>query len=211
MSETMTKMTLRDEEFELLMLHADGELPTEQLTAAQTLLAESEAAQAIWQELQLARTLVREIAIDATASGQAKWARTDLSLLPGQIMRKLPNDDALHPVTEAPKESGLVAWIHSLGFGKVGLAMGLALAAVAFMVVRAGPVVDAPQSERHAEIAAVPGTNAPAAGDDNPVIIEEMDIESGTLMVHPPQEQGGATVIWHFSDNSAAQGAGGEG
>ena len=217
MSEILQKMTLRDEDFELLMLHADGELPAERVAEAQKLLAESAAAQAIWQDLQVGRQLLREIAVDAIAPGQAKWARTDLSLLPGQIMRKLPNDEVLHPVTETPKDRGLVAWIQSLGLGKVGLAMGLALAAVAFMVVKAGPVVEQPQIEKQAEIAAVPGTNvAPACegagcADENPVFIEEMDIESGGVMVHPPREQGGSTIIWHFQDNGAAQGAGGEG
>ena len=211
MNETMTKMTLRDEDFELLMLHADGELPAERMAEAQKLLAESAAAQAIWQDLQLGRELVRGIALDALAPAQGKQARVDLSLLPGQVMRKLPNDEALHPVAETPPERGLIAWLQNLGIGKVGFAMGMAVAAVAFMVVRAGPVVEQPQGEQQAEIAAVPGTNIAVPRDDPSVIIEEMEIESGTLMVHPPHEQGDSTIIWHFQDNNAAQGAGGEG
>ena len=211
MSETLEKMTLRVEDFELLMLHADGELPAARLGDAQALLAESAAARAIWQDLQVGRELLREIAVNAIAPGQAKWARTDLTLLPGQIMRKLPDDEALHPVTATPEGRGLVAWIQSLGLGKVGFAMGLAAAAVVFMVVKAGPVVEQPQGEKQAEMAAVPGTNTQANSDDPSVIIEEMDIESGGVMVDPPHEQGGSTIIWHFQDNNAAQGAGGEG
>ncbi len=216
MSEMLDKMTLPDGDFELLMLHADGELSGDRTAQAQQLLAESAAARAIWADLQLTRTLVRAIAEDAAAPAQAKLARTDLSLLPGQIMRKLPDDQALHPVAEIAKERGLIAWIRGLGFGKVGFAMGLAAAAVAFMVVKAGPVADGPVLDQTAEIAAVPGTNtAPRPDaetpDDGSVFIEEMDIESGGVMVHPPREQGGSTIIWHFQDNGAAQGAGGEG
>ncbi len=210
-------MTLPDADFELLMLHADGELPADRLAQVQQLLAESRAAQAVWQDMQLGRELLRGIALEAAAPAQAKLARTDLSLVAGQIMRKLPDDQALHPVAEPPTDLGLIAWIQGLGLGKVGFAMGLAAAAVAFMVARAGPVVDAPAADVQTEIAAVPGTNLapPCQGDgcadENPVFIEEMDIESGGVMVHPPREQGGSTIIWHFQDNSATQGAGGEG
>ncbi len=210
MSETMTKMTLSDADFELLMLHADGELPADRAADAQKLLAESAAAASVWRDLHLGRDLLRGIAMEAIAPAQAKLARTDLSLLPGQVMRKLPDDEALHPVAAVPPGRGLVAWIQGLGLGKVGFAMGVALAAVVFMVVKAGPVADQPAVQREAEIAAVPGTNVAAPVDDPSVIIEEMDIESGGVMVHPPREEGGSTIIWHFPDN-AAQGAEGEG
>ena len=206
MSKTTEKMTIADADFELLMLHADGELHGEQLASAQALLAESAAAQAVWQDLQLGRELVQHI-----ATAGVKTARVDLSLLPGQVMRKLPDDAALHVVTALPPERGLLAWIRGLGLGKVGLAMGCAMAAVAFMVARAGTLVETPTLNADAEIAAVPGSNLPAQDSDPMVIIEEMEIESGTLMVHPAREQGGSTVIWHFSEDKAAPGAGGEG
>ena len=211
MSETNEMMTLQDADFELLMLHADGELPAERVAAATQLLAECAAARAIWQDLQTGRDLLRAIAEDAIATAQSKQARVDLSLLPGQILRKLPEDAAPRPVATAEPESGLVAWLRNLGIGKVGLAMGMAAAAVALMVAKAGPVAEPPQPAAQAEMAAVPGSNV-AAPDGNPsVIIEEMEIDSGTLMVNPPEVEGGSTVIWHFQDNSAPQGAGGEG
>jgi hypothetical protein len=206
MSQKNEKMTLQDADFELLMLHADGELAADQLAKAQQLLAESAAARAVWQDLQLGREMMRQIAVSDVQS-----ARVDLSLLPGQVMRKLPDDAALHVVTATPPNRGLIAWIQGLGLGKVGLTMGLATAAVAFMVARAGTLVETPTRNADAEIAAVPGTNLPAQDNDPMVIIEEMEIESGTLMVHPPGERGGSTVIWHFSDDKGAPGTGGEG
>lgn len=206
MRKIVEKMTLSDADFELLMLHADGELAADRRSDAHTLLAESAAARAIWQDLQLSREIVKLV-----AEGGVKSARTDFSLVPGQIMRKLPDDEALHPVAEVPQDRGLIAWIRGLGFGKVGLVMGCAAAAVALMVARSGSLVQPPTPGAESEIAAVPGTNAPDREVEPMVIIEETDIESGTLMVHPPAEPGDSTVIWHFPDENAKPATGGEG
>jgi len=50
------------------------------------------------------------------------------------------------------------------------------------------------------------------AGDavvDEGVIIEDMEIESGTVMVRPGASRGGATVIWHFDDSNGSKGGAG--
>lgn len=190
-------------EFELLMLHVDGETPPERQAEVAELLRESAAAQALVLDLRLTREVLREVAIEARA--QPALQRTDLSLLTGQILRKLPAEAAQPVAGQVEEQPGLLAWIRQLGMQKIGFSIGLAALVAAAMVVLAGPPATAPLTPQaqESEIAAVPGTNAAVLLDeqeklDPQVIIEEMEIDSGSLMVHPPQLKGDSTVIWHF-------------
>ena len=213
-----TRLELQDAEFELLMLHNDGELPVDRAGELATLLATSAAARAVLADLTVQRELVRAIAVDAL--GQPAVQRQDLSLMPGRVLRKLPTESATPGLPQVQTgESGLVAWVRGLGLGKVGFAVGAAaMAALALIVANGGVAgngaedgVSAP--ELGAEMAAVPGTNTAREAGEDGLIIEETEIDSGGLMVHPPHVQGGSTVIWHFSDDQKgpAPAAGGEG
>lgn len=205
------RLTLSDGDFALLVLHQDGELPADRAGEVTTLLSQSPAARAVLTDLGLQRSLVQAIAVDALA--QPAVRRADLSLMAGKVMRKLPGDPAAARAPE-PAESALVAWIRGLGLGKVGFAVGAAGVAVAVLIAATGGKSDDPLAPVSvAQMAAVPGTNLTHATATLAVEVEETEIDSGTLLVHPPEVEGGATVFWHFADDqpAPAAGDGGEG
>ncbi len=200
--------SLSEAQLELLLLLLDGELGADaaQQQAADELLAQSEVARVLAQDWRNAKRALRE----GILQGPAKilpQTEVDLSLLHGRIMSKLPADAqqvARLAAASAPQPRGLWAWIQHFGFGKTSFAIGAAVAVAVFLLVRGGglPTVH--------DVATTPvAPDAAAAIGEPQVIIEEMELESGSVMVNPAGNAGDAMVIWHFHDSTTS--AGGEG
>lgn len=200
--------SLNEIELELLLLLLDGELEADpaQKHAADELLAQSEVARVLAQDWRNAKLALRE----GILQGPPKLlpqTEIDLSLLHGRVMSKLPADpqQVAHLAAAAqPQSRGLWAWIQHFGFGKTSFAIGAAVAVAVFLLVRGGGL---PAVHDAASTPVAP--NAAAAIVEPQVIIEEMELESGSVMVNPASTSGDAMVIWHFHDNAGS--AGGKG
>jgi hypothetical protein len=129
----------------------------------------------------------------------------DLGMLRGRVMMKLPVD-ATAAALQTDEPRGMIAWLRGFGFGKVSLLAGMAAAAAIWIVAsstaRLTEEVTQPADRTVAAVNSPMGIGDPS---EPSVIIEDMEIESGTVMVSPA-EQGGATIIWHFQPEE--QGAG---
>jgi len=179
-----------------LMAHADGELIGERAEAAgvEALLANSGDARALVHDLELSRRALREeILSDETAQ--------DLSMVRGRIMTRLPVE-ARPVVTTSESSEGIVERLRALIFGRTGLVFGVAAAAVLMFLALNQPtnqVVDEGLAAPEGPMAQLDGEPA--------VIIEEMEIDSGTVLVDNGLEPGAATIIWHYQDDEG-EGAG---
>ncbi|MSP90215.1 MAG: hypothetical protein EXR79_00180 [Myxococcales bacterium] len=182
---------LTDPEFELVMLHVDGELSDDSVRAAAAvaLLEQSAVARAVAADWVSAKVALREAVLDPAHE-------VDLSRVRGRVMTKLPADVRSAAVDPQPA-AGFGAWLRSLGLGKVTLAVGAAVAVAAWLVATAAGPGTGPGGAAPPAVAEVPG-EAPA------VIIEEIEIEGGSVVVDPGKGPGTSTIIWHFE----AQGAG---
>ena len=97
--------------------------------------------------------------------------------------------------TPADEAQGLLERLRGLLFGRPGLVLGLGLAAV-LLALALGRVQD------QAPAVGPLGPDGPVAVSDEPaVIIEEMEIDSGTVLVDSGDEPGAATIIWHYQDD----------
>jgi len=200
--------SLSESQLELLLLLLDGELDSapDQKRAADELLAQSEVARVLAQDWRNAKIALRE----GILQGPPKLlpqTETDLSLLHGRVMSKLPADaqqKAHLAAASLPQPRSVWAWIQHFGFGKTSFAIGAAVAVAVFLLVRGGglPAV-------HDSASTPVAANAAAAIAEPAVIIEEMELESGSVLVNPAGNAGDAMVIWHFADNAGS--AGGQG
>ena len=188
-----------------LMAHLDGELVgvAAEEAGIEALLAQSAGARTLVHDLQLSGVaLRREVLSDQTEQ--------DLSMVRGRIMTRLPAE--ARPAVAADKASeGFVERLRALLFGRAGLAIGLA-AAAALMVLALGQMKDQlPADDNAGPIVAEQIYTMPADGEPA-VIIEEMEIDSGTVLVDNGDEPGAATIIWHYqSDDDEEQDDDGEG
>ena len=207
MAEPHLMDTLSEAQFELMLLWVDGELAADpvRLAEAEALARTSEAARAIADDWRAAKGALREAVVNAETNA-------DFSMLRGRILTALPVearlDGAARPVVAAEPAQGLWAWLAQFGFGKVSLAVGAATALAAWLLLVPGgglrePEAPALTQEGIAEMAAPPHSGAQA---EPAVILEEMELESGSITVHPGEHSGDATVIWHFQ--SAGEGEG---
>lgn len=196
------RLSLDDPQLALVLEYVDGELqadPTRR-AAAEALLAASATARAIAEDWTAAKVTLRERLFDKPLWFQDRPGQpaADLSHVRGRVMSKLPAEP--RPAVVDAHATGVVAWLRNFGFGKVSLAVGLAAAAAIWLLATQSGL----QSQRQEAADGVHLAAAPA-GDLVPgVIIEEMDIESGTVLVSPEAAEGGATVIWHFDDQGGA-------
>lgn len=191
---------MADTEAMTIMAWNDGELANDPVAAAdvQTLLAGSEAARNLARDLRLAREALRAQVMDAEVEA-------DLSMVRGRILTRLPL-----PEREPQRDTrpgfgeGLLQWLRSALSGRAGLAAGLAAAAV-LLAVALSQVQDQVASRGPSD-----GGNVPVVAqqlDPEPaVIIEEMEIDSGTVMVDKGLEEDAPTIIWHILDEDEGAG-----
>ena len=172
-----------------LMAFADGELADDADATArvQALIASSADARNAVHDLRVARRALHE---EVTRSESEE----DMSMVRGRIMTRLPVQP--RPAAEASPEAS-ESWLirlRTLLLGRPGLVLGLGLAAL-LLALALGRVQDQ---------APVDGPLAPvgpmATVDEPAVIIEEMEIDSGTVLVDGGEEPGSVTIIWHYPD-----------
>lgn len=193
--------TLSEAEFELLMLWVDGELDGDppQLAAAQELARNSETARAIADDWRAAKGALRQQVLSAPS-------QVDFSMLRGRVMTKLPADP--RPIA-VPERGGLWSLLAGLGFGKVSVALGVAAAIAAWLLLTPGKGLREPSDPTETTPSAMAEIGAPphvGAEDEPAVILEEMELESGSITVHPGEHAGDATVIWHFQSTGEGEG-----
>lgn len=188
---------LADDELELVVLWADGELAagSPQAAQAEQLLQHNGAARQIAADMQATKAALRELVVGEAAAGAVK---ADLSMVRGRVMTKIVPAAARpdQPLKASP--AGLWDWLRQLGFGKVSVAFGAAAALATWMWMAAVP--------GKAPVAATQAVAEEANPSDSPVIIEEMDIDSGTISVVPGATADQPTVIWHFAEVKAGDG-----
>lgn len=186
---------LTDLQFELILLLSDGELARDAVrrSQAEELIARLEVARTIYQSLLASKVALREHVLVELAE---RPVQADMSMLRGRIMTRLPAEPrAASPAAESTGH--LLDWLRALGFGRAVL--GLAALALVLVGVRAlvgaGPELQAPGPLALAQDGAAALT---AALDEPDVIIEEIDVDSGSVAVTPGQGPSQSTVIWHF-------------
>lgn len=204
---------LQDSDFELLVLLADGELVAEpaRRQAAESLLEHSMVARAVFADLAGAKMAVHAWATDVALSPENLAQKADLSMVRGRVMTRLPA--AAAPLTaevttaqqdaerQAAVRAGWWELLRAFGFGKASLALGAAALAAVVLVVRAGQQQDpamttgTPAVASHQTIESVGGA---AANAEPEVIIEELEVDSGSVAVTPGSQPSQPTVIWHF-------------
>ncbi|MCO4760602.1 MAG: hypothetical protein KC502_03815 [Myxococcales bacterium] len=197
----------------LLMAFADGELTDEpeMLAEAQALMAAQAIAASAVSDMQLAKEALR-----LHVMSERRTADADLSMVRGRVLTKIP----------APKQaqkqdvsliSRLFSWTQFFDTGQLGLAGGVAMAAVLFAVVMTQNQVTTP-GERGIEATrdsvmnpGSGGTSAPVAkvqhDDDQPgVIIEDMELDGGTVMFEEGENPDEAMIIWHIQPDEGGAG-----
>lgn len=186
---------LSDEDFARLVLLADGELggdPADR-AAAEALLERSAQARAVFADLQGSKFAVQLWA----TGGEAPAAGVDLSMLRGRVMSRLPAEAREPPAQPAPASwlDGLLEGLRGWSLGKAGLALGAAAALVAVAVWRGEPAAPAAVGDDRPAVA----SHLSEQDQDPPaVMIEELEVESGSVVVTPGGGAGQPTVIWHF-------------
>lgn len=199
-------LTLTAAQFEQVMLLSDGELSGVERQAALELVRNNPQARGLLDELQHAKAAFRSQVFEAPAPAAAQqWidnvlnqtvARAD-----GQIRTAAGSSTAPLGLW-----AEVTAWLRG-GVGKLALATGAVAAAAVWLVVSAGPGAVAPESADPVAVQGLPaiavassqgdgslGAVAPPLGE-----IEELEVESGSVLVSPADDSG-ATVIWHFAE-----------
>ena len=117
---------------------------------------------------------------------------TTRRVIAGFRMTRLPVPPRAAIAAEAPP--GLLVRLRRLLFDRSVLALSLGLAAV-LLALALGRVQD------QAPTVGPLGPDGPVAVSEPAVIIEEMEIDSGTVLVDNGEEPGAATIIWHYQDD----------
>lgn len=191
---------LDEEQQMLLMAYADGELDddAELLARVRGWLAEQPALEGAVRGQRALSAALRDAAFEERKlSAQVEDA---LSMTRGRVLTKLPAEP--RPVMASEPEpaawSGLLGWIAGFGWGRVAFGVGAVAAAVLLVVALRSP---------HQQGGVGGGPELQARGDNQDqqgepeVIIEEMEIDSGTIVVDPARRDGdGPVIIWHLDD-----------
>ena len=170
-----------------LMAYVDGELADDLAASAEVeaLIASSPRAAQIQHDLGLARTaLQREV--------MRSDSEQDMTMVRGRIMTHLPAPPRAAVTLDEPQ--GLLDRLRETLFGRPGLVLGLGLAAL-LLALALGQV----QDQAAVDVSLAP--DQPVAVSEPAVIIEEMEIDSGTVLVDSGEEPGAATIIWHYQDD----------
>ncbi len=200
--------TLSEEQQMLLMALADGELDgdAELRAEAEALLKQHTQLQAAIPGQRELSAALREAAL--TPPPQFSRASEDaLSMVRGRVMTKLPAPT--REVSPAPAPSWARGLLSGFSFGRLAFGVSVVLAAVAAVFALRSPQVSDGRPE--APIVAVEGSAGSGAGAaEEPggqlpaVIIEEMEIDSGTIVVDPSEGEGSPVIIWHLSAEGGA-------
>ncbi len=194
-AEMFEQSDIDERQFELLIQLADDELPQDlpEYAEAQAMLAQP-AARTVYDNIRYSQEMLRESVLGEAAAAALD---VDLTMLRGRVMSKLPSAPRA-AVVEAAATPGWLDWLRAFGFGRAGLAAAaLTIAAVWWAGAQPGT---APQLPREpAAMAREDATMPPGHEDEPAVIIEEMDVEDGSIAVNPGDHPGESTVIWHFT------------
>lgn len=190
---------LDDEQQMLLMAYADGELDDDASLRAQVegWLAEMPALRGAVTGQRALRATLRE-AVFAERQLTAKQEDA-LSMTRGRVLTRLPAEPRPAVVESEPAAwSGLFGWIASFGWGRVAFA-GAAVAAAVLLVV-------ALRSPHQGQLPGEPNLSAqadPGEVEEPEVIIEDMEIDSGTIVVDPSRRAAdGPVIIWHLEEDA---------
>ncbi len=199
MSDTLEAMAIDDADLELVLLFVDGELggDPERRQAAERLIAGNAAARAIADDVRATKAAVRELVVGDAAAARVS---ADLSMVRGRVMTKIPPTPRPAPTPEKATGFDPIGWLRALGFGKVSVAFGAAVVAAAWIAVALRPAAVDPQASQAAALA------EDAVIGDQPVIIEEMEVDGESITVKPAAEPDRPTVIWHFADAKPGEG-----
>lgn len=195
-AETFAASGLDERQFELVVLLADGELAADspEHAAAHALLADHAEAKQLYDNLTYSRAALREAVLGEQAAAELK---VDLSMLRGRVMSKLPAEERPAQMPEKAAPTWL-EWLRAFGFGRAGLAVA-ALAVVVVWWAGSQPGSAAKLPPEPAAMAREDATMPPGHEEEPAVIIEEMDVEDGSIAVNPGDRPGATTVIWHFN------------
>lgn len=209
---------LQEAEFEQVMLLVDGELTGAERTAAETLVAQSAEAGALFAALTETKLALRQAVVTAPIS---TTVNAELNRVRDNVLHQTVLSATAVPrvVQEPSLVARLFGWLEERSpLGKLSLAAGAAVAVALWMVVAAdrAPSPEAPamvangpagaDTESVASAGTMTGAVASLQGDgmaaDPQAIfgeIEELEIESGSVLVSPADSEG-STVIWHFAE-----------
>lgn len=196
--------TLSEEQFVQVMLLADGELVGAERQQAEALVRDNAQARGLLDELQQHKAAFRAQVFDAPPP-------VDIEKMVDNVLRQTVAraDVARAPVAvpEGNLWSELLGWLRG-GVGKLALASGAVAAVGVWLVVSAGSgPVGEPASQPVDVAAALPPVAVASAQGDGAAgalpaplgEIEELEVESGSVLVSPADDSG-ATVIWHFAE-----------
>ena len=191
-------MSLTDKQQMLLMAYADGELSDpEELKEAKALLEATPTAQGSLDAFQTAAVALRGH-VEGLADG------VDVSMVRGRVMTRLPAPSR-PAVAESVGSSSSSMWSWLSPRWLIG--GGLVTAAALFALMSNQPtetkIDNKPLSESSAPVVAkmLPDEATP---EEPSVIIEEIDIDGGTVLVEGAEEPGEAMVIWHIEAEGEA-------
>lgn len=199
-------LALTAEQFEQVMLLSDGELSGAERQAALELIRSNTQARGLLDELQAARAAFRSQVLEAPAPAAAQqWIDNVLNQTVARADAQV-RTAAVNSAAPAGLWTEMTAWLRG-GVGKLALATGAVAAAAVWLVVSAGPGTVTPDSAAPVAVQSLPaiavassqgdgsqGAVAPPLGE-----IEELEVESGSVLVSPADDSG-ATVIWHFAE-----------
>ncbi len=194
--------TLDDRQQMLLMAYADGQLDAvadaDDFAEVQALLASSMSTQAELLGLQTMRQAVGQAAF-APVELSARMA-DELSMVRGRVLTKLPLQARVQ-ATPGLAEAAGQGWLAAVSWGRLAFGLGSVAAAVLLVLALRSPhqgaLDDAPAG---GEVAA--DQRIEAIGEQPGVIIEEMEIDSGTILVDPATDRDGPVIIWHLDGPS---------
>jgi hypothetical protein len=208
-----TSELLQAAQFEQVMLLVDGELTGAERIAAETLVAQSAEAKALYDALSESKLALRQAIVDAPV-------QVDLSRIRDNVLKQTVQAATTQPrpVQEPSLVARLMAWLEERSpLGKLSLVAGAAAAVALWMVVAADRVPSPDPASLLAHGPSGAGQASPT-GETGPMAvasvqgdgiaadpqalfgeIEELEVESGSVLVSPADSEG-STVIWHFAE-----------
>ena len=193
---------LTESQWTTLMAWVDGELrdDAKATSEVEALIGRSAVARQIVDDLRGNAAALHAYVLETGTSA-------DLSRVRGRVLTRLP----AQPRTPAAADVNR-GWMDRLGeaLGQPwAIASGLAVAAAVIAVLAVGGLHGEGDGTRGTATASLSGTDATgiaALADDEPaVIIEEMEIESGSIVVQGAEDAEDATIIWHFEPPQMAE------
>jgi len=195
-------MALSEAQEMLLMAYADGQLDGESRAEAEMLITAQSGADVIVHDLKLAQQALRSHLFSDTLN-----VDVDLSMIRGRVLTKLPAEVRAPVQEESPSLlDRLFGWTRHFDTGQIGMAGGLAMAAVLFAVVFAQEHAPRDLSNQSGTMETSGHVVAKAARDEPDVIIEDMELDGGTVLFEGAEVPGETLIIWHMQPNGGGAG-----